>query len=463
MRKIITTSLVVASILIPLFVGLIANAAPELPIIVVDLAHGQGHNGVCAMMKTIPDAYWVVVVKDEATAENLPTCIKNQAYDIIVGDLTVVADLRANMLIIGQPIEAFSDAEKNAIVTWFKEAGEALWCATDSDYPAQGGNLELAMINCNDLLDYMMGSGIDVNLRADFVSVEDPELNAGRSYRVVALVRPGDAFNASLIGLGAELVLMHGPGAVAWVDKDGNWYKVGDPGTPENIVPIVVTTEAGVIVEHQPKKPGEPGNLGFAHSVGETGSFVLMAAQVLNIEGARKVVIVSGESPYYGYQSLVTSEYYGVELDGPRFFRNLVLWAIESYGELKALSKIVAIKPTPTIPMEEIMSKVEEHTKGVEQKMSSRLDNIDARVTAIENSIKEITSSMEELSNAVNSVSTGFKTLQNNMKTLADSMSKASEGLTTLKDKVSTLYTMSVAAIILAIIALVASGFAMRK
>ncbi|MET1127911.1 MAG: hypothetical protein ABWW70_01140 [Thermoproteota archaeon] len=410
-----------------------AKAAPELPIIVVDLAHGQNHNGVCAMMSVVPDAYWVVVVKDQAAAEQLPNCVKLRAYDVIVGDLSGLPDLRPKMVIIGQPVDPLSDEEKQAVLSWFTSPGDkALWCAGDSDYPAQGGNLELAMTNCNDLLDFLASNGIDIKVRLDYVSIEDPVSNAGRSYRVVALVEPSTTkFGADLLALGAKKVLMHGPGAVAWVDDAGNWHKVGEAGTPENIFAILVTTDQGTVVEHQPRSPGEPGNLGFAHTAGETGKFVLMAAQVLETGDGRKVVIVSGESPYYGYQSLVTAEYYGVKLDGPRFFRNLVLWATNAMGELEAF-RAVASKAEEAA--REIEGKLPQISSAVDQlrstvgSLESRLGSVEGKVSNLEGTVGELQSTIQDMVKAVN-----------------------------------TAYTLGVAGLVLGVIAIIAAGLALRR
>ncbi len=313
-------------------------ARPALPVILIDLSHGQQYNGVCAMMKDVPNVYWIVMVPDEDTAESLPPCIKYNAYEIWTGNFADNADMlnKVDMIIIGQPVEFFEDDEIEAIASWWNaHTQRVLWCAGDSDYPAQGGNLEIADHACDQLFEALK----DVRLRIDFVSVEDPISNAGRSYRVIALVEPPNRYNATLLKIGAKRVLMHGPGAVAWVDDEGNWHKVTDPNTPKNIIPILVTTDKAVIVEHQPRAPGEPGEFGRAHIAGERGRFVLLAAQIIEEGGVRKVVIASGESPYYGYQSMVSFYYHNKYLDGPEFFRNLIYWSLNMLGFLTPLAK----------------------------------------------------------------------------------------------------------------------------
>ena len=455
--------LVLAAFAVAMTFPLVASAARlELPVIVVDLAHGQQSNGVCAMMKLVPDAYWVVVVKSEEAAQQLDSCIKNNAYKIIVGDLSKITELPAvDMIIIGQPVDPLNDNEKKTISEWFKSEGDkALWCATDSDYPAQGGNLEAAQTNCNDLLDYMQENKIPVMIRSDYVSVEDPVSNTGRSYRVVALVKPPAMCNASLLALGAHKVLTHGPGAVAWVDEQGNWHKIVDPATgkltaPKDkcIIPILVTTKNGRIVEHQPKNPGEPGQFGLAHQAGEKGVFVIMAAQVMKMNGT-KVVLVSGESPYYGYQSMVTYLYHGVPLDGPRFFRNLVLWATGMYGELKSFEDMMRMGGSSKA-LEELKKDVmaaKEEAKKAGDAASQAAAKADQALNAANKALKTADNALKAANEA--------KQLASQAKSAADNaVAKASQALS----KASSASTYAIGGIILAIIALIAAGLAIQK
>ncbi len=419
----------------------LASAARlELPVIVVDLAHGQQYNGVCAMMQTVPDAYWIIIVKSKDMVQQLPSCIRNRAYNIVAGDLTYLGKgPTVDMVIIGQPVEPLSKAEKDAIVSWFKgEGAKALWCATDSDYPAQGGNMELAQHICNDLLDYMQQNGIPVKIRSDYVSIEDTKSNAGRSYRVIALVEPPQRYDANLLALGAEKVLMHGPGAVAWVDEQGNWHKIIDPKTgkqtaPDDIVPILVTTDAGRVVEHQPKNPGEPGELGYAHQAGESGRFCLMAAQVMDLKG-RKVVIVSGESPYFGYQSMVTYQYHGKLLDGPRFFRNLVLWATADFSELKAAKQIMA-------------ESGKEAVAKLEQQLTAKLDK----------AVADMKSQVDQINSKVNKLQNEIQGIKANINSLVQQQVQQVEG------KANSAYSFAIGGLVLAVIAIIAAGLALQR
>ena len=398
------SSLLLFGLLTMLVVSLVAPIAStataarnELPTGLIDLAHGEGANGVCGIMKIMHDFYWYLLVKSEDDINNLPDCAKKLAYKILVGDFATVSKELAtvDIIIIGQPTEPFSDEEKDAIASWLNTTYQkALWCATDSDYPAQGGNQELAMYNCNDLLDYL-GQKYGIKLRSDYVSIEDPKLCAVKPYRVIAIVKPDHKYDADLVALGAKYVLMHGPGAVAWVDENGNWHKVGDSGTPDNIVKILVTSPNGRVVEHQPKSPGAPGELGKAHHVGETGSFVLMAAEIAKIGGENaqpKVIIVSGESPYYGYQPLMTPTYYGKKLDGPRFLRNLILWATGVYNELAVYKQLE----------EEMMNATGKIKADVMKDVENTINQLKSDVTAKLGKVDELADTVSSLSDKVN-------------------------------------------------------------
>ncbi len=300
------------------------------PVVLVDFSHGENTKGLCEFMATLPEAYWIILVPNKDY--QLPQCTV-KPYKILVGNFAtpkVVEELReVDMIVIGQPTQYFEKPELNSLKKWFEAPGKVLWCAGDSDYPAQGGNMEIADHACDAVL-----KAIGSKLRLDFVSIEDPTSNAGAAYRVVGIVKPDPRYNAQIIAYGAHKVLFHGPGAVAWVDENGNWHKLTDPNTPKNLIKIVVTTKNGRVVEHQPVAPGAPGEFGKAHHVGETGVFVLMAAEVRGDKAPYNVVIVSGESPYGGYQPMVTFRYHGIPLDGPRFVRNVFLWSLSYPAEL---------------------------------------------------------------------------------------------------------------------------------
>ncbi len=404
------------------------------PAILVDLSHGEGTIGLCTLFAVMPEAHWAVLVPSEDY--ELPNC-PVQPAEILVGDFAAIADRLKDfdMIIIGQPTKYLSDDEVKAIVEWFKGgSGKVLWCAGDSDYPAQGGNQEIAQHACNKLLE-----AIGSKLRLDYVSIEDTVSNAGRPYRVVGIVKPDARHGAEIVAMGASKVLFHGPGAVAWVDEQGNWHKLTEEGTPDNLVKLVVTTENGRVVEHQPKQPGAPGEFGKAHTVGETGVFVLMAAEVIPTENIPSVIIVSGETPYGGYQPMVTYRYHGVALDGPRFVRNLLLWALNYPAELAI---------TPKINVEELAGKVREEVKSLVEEAKAAAN--EAKAVA-----NEVKTAIEDLANTVKQLSDTVKTLGDNVETVSGSISGLQAAIANLQSLVYAALGVAVIALIAAIVAII--------
>jgi len=368
------------------------------PVILVDLVHTDNYGGLCLLFRIMPEAYWYVLMPKGATLPpEIQKCVNKYAYKILYGSFAdnerYLRDV--DMIIIGQPTKMISDADAKVIAKWFNEKGKsrALWCAGDSDYPAQGGKLEIADRACDKVL-----SAMGVKLRLDFVSVEDTASNAGAPYRVVALVKPDNRYNASMIAFGADKVLMHGPGAVAWVDSSGRWHKLTDPNTPKNLIKILVTTKNGRIVEHQPKAPGQPGQFGKAHHAGETGQFVLMAAEVVSANPKEwKVVIASGETPYGGYQPMISYRYHGVPLDGPRFVRNVLLWALGYGAEVKGVMEM--IKKTPAAAPASVQKEVEALKKTVSE-LQGKVSGTDAALKEVANAVNKLSSVVQEVAKA---------------------------------------------------------------
>ena len=317
-----------------LLAALSLAARPASPVLLVDLSHGENTNGLCAFMKTLPEAHWIVLVPKKDY--KLPPC--SIKAEVMVGNFAskqvVEALKKVDGVIIGQPTQYLTKDELKTLADWFKGGQKLLWCAGDSDYPAQGGVMEIAQHACNDVF-----KAVGSKLRMDYVSVEDTASNAGKPYRVIGIVNPTGTYDSYLVGLGAHKVLFHGPGAVAWVDRNGTWHKLTE-SLPKDVVILVTTTENGRIVEHQPSRPGAPGDFGKAYSVGDTGKIVLMAAQVFGKEAPYGVVIASGESPYGGYQPMVSFRYHGKALDGPRFVRNVFLWGLDYKAELGSMMDV---------------------------------------------------------------------------------------------------------------------------
>ncbi len=391
-------------IILPL-ASTLTSAREATPVILVDLSHGESSGGLDVLFKVVPEVQWVILVPSEEDINSLPTLAVTLAKDIWVGTFADIAENLQGVdgIIIGQPAAEFTPDEIEVINTWFHSGGglKFLWLAGDSDYPAQGGNLEIAQHTINDILETL-----GAQLRHDYVSVEDPVSNAQRTYRVVGIVDS----EIPALNFGAKKVLFHGPGALAYVTPDGEWKSLTGE-KPQNIFNIVRTTDQGTIVEHQPSQPGAPGDVGQAYAAGDTGVFILMAAELMtvNVEGTEvpRWIVVSGETPYGGYQPMITYQYYGVDLDGPRFIRNCILYFSGLKGELGVFEQVYS-----------------------EAKMAADLAN-----TTMDQLTAELTQVKEQVATALNQ----GKQMQGNMQNLQSTLNDLQNSLNANKDKLSQL------------------------
>ncbi|MCD6357944.1 MAG: hypothetical protein J7L75_05155, partial [Thermoproteales archaeon] len=86
-------------------------------------------------------------------------------------------------------------------------------------------------------------------------------------------------------------------------------------------------------------------------------------------------VIVSGETPYGGYQPMVTWKYHGRLLSGPRFVRNVILWATGYMGELREYEKLAALP-------EEVSRTLAEKTQEITDKVNSAIAGVSSTLNA---------------------------------------------------------------------------------
>ncbi|ASJ07440.1 CGP-CTERM sorting domain-containing protein [Thermococcus pacificus] len=315
-----------AAIILAVFVlfGVFGFAAASATTIGVDLAHGENDKGLTVltdkdgnvvadgMIKTISDVTWAYIgPADKADTLGIQQVGEQITYDAI-------KDI--DFLIIGQPAQAFTPDEINALKQWWDDGNRILWIAGDSDY----GSGVQTIDNVNAVLD-----ALGVNLRLDQCSVEDSQSNAGAGYRVVGIVNPDDK-TPNKEDITKDLqnggkVLFHGPGVVAYVDDSGNWQTIQPNAGLENVYVIVTSSENGQIVENSDPAAN-------AYTVGDTGKFPLLAVQVF--PDKKNVLIVSGETPYGGYEPMWAPEYSEVKLDGPTFVTNFIHWAVSTQQSL---------------------------------------------------------------------------------------------------------------------------------
>jgi len=400
--------------------------------ILIDLSHGQTVGGVVEMMKMIPEANWVVLLSSEADLEVLPDYVKNNA-EIRYGGFTSTTLKDVEMVIIGQALRLVTPEEISALVSWFNSTPRAIWVAGDSDYPAQGNEIAQQVVN-------MVAEAVGSHLRIDYVAVDDTISNAKATYRVVGIVDPDP--EVAVLGYGVNVTLFHGPGPLAAVLDNGTWVNPINVKIP-NVYIVARTTEGGKINEYQPSAPGAPGMIHQLYSPGDTGVFPLLAVEVL--PNGNKI-IVSGESPYGGYQSGLTYVYYGVIMQGMRLFRNLVLWATGYCGELLAYKELLEGKEI----LMDVTEAIQSLRSSLEQ-LSSSVNSLSSTVSSLQNTVTSIQGTLGDVSNRVT-------TLENTVKELDSRVS----GLEGAAANIMTSLALGGVALILALISL-ALAFMKKK
>ncbi len=421
------------------FSGALAAHAARIPGIVVllDMSHGQNPGGLELLMKSVPEAYWIILVATEDDVSNLPQAVVKLADEIRVGGFTPDNLEGVDMVIIGQPTLLPSPDEVQAIVDWFNQnAIRAIWVAADSDYPAQGSETAQQAAN-------MILQALGASIRVDYVSVEDTKSYAGKTYRVIGLVNPDPG--AEEVAYGAEKVLFHGPGAVYALDQNGNPVNPVETKVP-GVYVIVTTSDGGQIVEHQTSAGG--GLDGVFYKAGDTGVFPLLVAQRMSEEPI-KTVIASGESPYSGYQAGVTWEYKAIPLDGPAFARNLIYWAVGYMAPFKAYEKAEENAVNSTL---EKIDPVIKDVANMVSSVSAKVDQVTATVNDLKGRVDQLSSNVDKLSGDLDTV----KSDVNNLKSTVDSLKSDVDGLKSKVDsaagKASTAQAIGVLALILALV-----------
>ncbi|WP_193322790.1 PspA/IM30 family protein [Pyrobaculum calidifontis] len=428
-----------------LVAALVAAQQIYVPIL-ADVAHGEATKGLDRWVNSTanPDAIsdfakLYVLVSPGLSDPTLDRLNKTKIATFIVGDLSTVDLSQFKVIILGQPQKPLTDAELAALKKWFDEGGKVLWCAADSDYPAQGS--EMAQEVCNDVAEYL-----GAHIRLDYVSVEDSKHNAGAGYRVVGVIDPPP--NLAFLGFMAQRVLFHGPGVIAVVLPNGTWVPATSPVVPKyynNIAVIARTTENGVIVESRTSADGK-GRDGKAHKAGDRGVFALMAVEFMP---SGSVLILSGETPYGGYEPGVAPVYYGVPLDGPRFFRNLMLWATGNYREL---STFIAQTQATAAMSNQLAT------------LAATTGNLANDVAALKSTANQLNSQVGQLSGQVGQVSSQVSALSSQISQLNQKIDQLTQQLNAAVAEANNAKTVAFIGTALALIfAIIAAVLAVRR
>lgn len=296
--------------------------------IAVDLAHGESDKYLNYIMGNITevDGYtvnWKVIQKGESITSD------------------VLSDV--DILLIGQPTVALAPDELEAISTWLSKGNKALYIAGDSDYG--GGPASIDAVN--KVLEYIgaklrleqAAAYSPVNTTYVYKGVEYPT-TAAAYYRMLGFVEPDNvpSLFTNILDEGVtKPVLFHGPGMVIWMDEQGRYRDPVNETFP-GLVRIAWFRNAYVGDNNVPP-PYVYDPLFYGLGTGNW-SFVAMAAEYWPEKNV--VITVAGESLYGDYEPTWASRYYGVDLDGPTFVKNLIRWWTKIITTLSPRTEIMS-------------------------------------------------------------------------------------------------------------------------
>jgi len=242
---------------------------------------------------------------------------------------TILADV--DVFIQTMPVANLTADETAALVSWFAGGNKAVWLATDSDFTT-GPSVE-GPIYQNALL-----KALGSKLRFEPCSVESPDINVEAPYRVLVPIfnrAPGLAYSLTA---NVRMGFFHGPAILCgW---NGTAHVALETVTLANVTWIAKTSGASVLVET------DPTYLAYAHTEGQKGPFVIMAAEEI---GTNKIV-ASGEAIFTLYKSMY---HYPGERNYPQddmiLVKNVFNWlAVETVIETE-----LAVSAVPTSVMVE--------------------------------------------------------------------------------------------------------------
>jgi len=283
-------------VLFALLFSMVASASAqygtEAHKVVVDLAHETAHAGDFENVPEILEAmgYTVEVVTDEITAD-------------------VLSD--ADMILIPVPMGvSYSEAELNALETWFDSGNKAVWIAGDSDFDGAD------YIPATNTILHKLGSHIMLENN----SVEEPNeaYNDGAAYRVVA----SNWNSAHPITEGVAYETFHGPTFLYGV-KDGNPVNLYTESI-DNVDWIAASSDSSVAVDAQLTGFETPGV-----EAGSNGPFVLMAVEERTGADESSKIVVSAEAIFSSYKNMNMdgpSEKENFTIDGGTLLENTLTW-----------------------------------------------------------------------------------------------------------------------------------------
>jgi hypothetical protein len=231
----------------------------------------------------------------------------------------------ADALIFGSPygpipgIEELNATNGPALFTainnwWMSGGGKFLWICGDSDYGGRNWIADNASALLEDAGSAMRMEPSDItNTRTvwdDGIAHYRPSINMSAANPVSQRIMAG--VNGSLF---------HGPTCLYGISA----------GAPVNLLDVVIPNvyPIGLADPTCIYEPDDPTVPGYAHTIGETGPFAMIAGEMYLGPQANSKVVASGSTPYGGYEPIWKDDYHGLHLNGSGLVMNTILWGLE--------------------------------------------------------------------------------------------------------------------------------------
>jgi len=323
-------------LLFPLAVISIVNCADSSIKVAIDLSHGQGDEGL-AELEEILDALGCAVIK-----------ITEEIDEDALRDVKI--------LMIGEPFHHgyrdLTNAEIQAITSWFNKGGKMIWVSGACDY-SKKGRLEVGYEKIEFANRILEAIGAKLRLepltlvkysqKAEPLQVVADEINENEELRDLTKGIKKVLFYGSTIVCGYDRMFGVLPiytyvplesqsvSNVFWLIKSG----------PHSI--IFTADNRSIPYAHKPyecpfgrlaltgvcicgEKPWE-----FEEKA--MGSYVVMAIERFAGPKHDNKIVVSGSPPYGGEKPIITSVLKGplenITLDGPALIRNTIMWGLK--------------------------------------------------------------------------------------------------------------------------------------
>ena len=301
-------------------------------------------------------------------------------WRVVLDEITPANLSGAKMLIlvIADSAQQYSQAELNAISSWFDEGGKTIFVSGDSDFGTD--HLRQAQYNA-------VYEAVGSKLRIDDCQIEDAVSNGGASYRVLGVSANVDSEVEYLVS-GVERALFHSPGPIVGY-VNGEWVDLKTKPI-ENVYILMTSSDTGSIADQSEPSPT-------VMTVGSEGNFPLLVMEV-DYEN-KNTVFASGESPYDQYMGMyapetIRADRYGPDANpqqGKTLFENILMYST-TFGETIIDQTISTMdKETEIASLESDVSDLEDDVAA----LSSDKTDLEAEVTSLQSDVTSLEADVE--------------------------------------------------------------------